>query len=85
MRTKTETNTTKTKTTMRKYWGKIKRDDDDNDGDEDSEDEDGDAKIPAENDVISRPSRSNIIFSLCFPKQDGADGEEERTRGEGGG
>ena len=65
------------------------RDEDDNgddkDGDEDNEDEDDDAKMPAKNDVISRPFRNNMAFSSCFPKQDGADGEEERIRGGGGG
>ena len=65
------------------------RDEDDNgddkDGDEGNEDEDDDAKMPAKNDVISRPFRNNIILFLCFPKQDGEDGEEERGGGGRGG
>ena len=56
----------KTEKTEKKKEGEEEEEDDDEDGDEHNEDEDGDAKIPAENDVISRPSRSNIIFSLCF-------------------
>ena len=69
--------------------GEDERDEDDNgddkDGDEDNEDEDDDAKMPAKNDVISRPFRNNMAFSSCFPKQDGEDGEEERGGGGRGG
>ena len=75
----------KTEKTEKKKEAEEEAEDDDEDGDEHSEDEDDDAKIPGENDVISRPCGSNIILSVCFPKQDGADGEEERTLGGGGG
>ena len=39
---------------------------DDEHGDKDNEDDDDDAKMPPKNDVISRPFRTNIVFSLAF-------------------
>ena len=43
-----------------------------------------DPKMPAKNDVISRPLRTNIAFPLVFSNLDGGEGEEGGG-GQGGG
>ena len=62
----------------RRQQGRRRRRDeneDDEHGDKDNGDDDDDPKMPAKNDVISRPLRTNIVFPLAFPNLDRGEGE----------